>query len=250
MDKDLHDRLCIELLDLAVSDSDLCWLNITPDMVGMLVSHLELLIKKNQIMNLTRITNEHEALVLHIIDSLLLIAHKPDLLSNESRLLDIGTGAGYPGIPLSVVSGCSGALIDSVGKKVSAVQEFVDTLGLADRIVCLHARAEEVPTIFDKRFDVVTARAVAQTNILIEYAAPCLRRNGTLLVSKGNPSDEELLAASEAAKICGLQESVRLEYELPEGLGHRTILSYVKTGNPRIKLPRPNGVAKKHPLGV
>lgn len=249
MDQDSHKILKSELLELLASDSDLSKVTVTPDMADLLVHHLELVVEKNKVINLTRITNEHEALVLHIIDSLLFIAHNPRVLGTGTKLLDIGTGAGFPGLPLSIVCGAQCTLVDSVGKKVNAVQEFANTLGVSDRVRCLHARAEEVPGICDSRFDVVVARAVAQTNVLIEYATPCLRRNGILLVGKGNPTEEEHLCAARASKICGLEESGRYEYELPEGLGHRTILSYTKNGNPRIKLPRQNGMAKRNPLG-
>jgi 16S rRNA (guanine527-N7)-methyltransferase len=250
MDQNSHEVLKDELLEILASDTDLSLITVTPEMAELLIQHLELVVEKNKSINLTRITNEHEAIVLHVIDSLLLIAHNPIVLRPDEKLLDVGTGAGYPGLPLTIVSGCQSTLIDSVGKKVNAVEEFTNVLGLADRVSCLHARAEEVPETCHSRFDVVVARAVAQTNVLIEYATPCLRRNGTLLVGKGNPSDEETQAASRAARICGLEESGRFEYDLPHDLGHRTILVYTKTGNPRIKLPRQNGMAKRSPLGL
>ena len=250
MDQNSHEVLKDELLEILASDTDLSLITVTPEMAELLIQHLELVVEKNNSINLTRITNEHEAIVLHVIDSLLFIAHNPIVLGPDEKLLDVGTGPGYPGLPLTIVSGCQSTLIDSVGKKVNAVEEFTDALGLTDRVSCLHARAEEVPEACHSRFDVVVARAVAQTNVLIEYATPCLRRNGTLLVGKGNPSDEETQAASRAAKICGLEESGRFEYELPRDLGHRTILVYTKTGNPRIKLPRQNGMAKRSPLGL
>ena len=250
MDNTSHEVLKDELLELLASDTDLSMLTVTPEMAELLIRHLELVVEKNNSLNLTRITNEHEAIVLHILDSLLFIAHNPSVLGPGEKLLDIGTGAGYPGLPLTIVSDCQSVLIDSVGKKVNAVEEFAEALGLSDRVSCLHARAEEVPKVCHSRFDVVVARAVAQTNVLIEYATPCLRRNGTLLVGKGNPSNEETQAASRAAKICGLEESGRFEYDLPHELGHRTILAYTKTGNPRIKLPRQNGMAKRSPLGL
>lgn len=250
MDQNSHEVLKEELLELLASDADLSLITVTPEMAELLIQHLELVVEKNKRINLTRITNEHEAIVLHIIDSLLFIAHKPTVLGPDEKLLDVGTGAGYPGLPLTIVSGCQSTLIDSVGKKVNAVEEFTDAMGLAGRVSSLHARAEEVPELCHSRFDVVVARAVAKTNVLIEYATPCLRRNGTLLVGKGNPCDEEIQSASRAARICGLEASGRFEYELPHDLGHRTILAYTKTGNPRIKLPRQNGMAKKNPLGL
>lgn len=242
--------LSSELTALLNTCDDFSSFDMSSKDISLLVQHLELVIEKSAVLNLTRITDEHEALILHILDSLLFIAHDPKLLGSSTSLLDIGTGAGFPGIPLTIVSGCGATLVDSVGKKVRAVQEFTEQLGISDRVSCLHARAEEVPIICPHRFDVVTARAVAQTNVLIEYATPCLRRNGLLIVGKGNPKAEELETANSAARICGFTRSCLFEYELPRGLGHRTILIYKKVGNPRIKLPRKNGMAKEMPLGL
>lgn len=242
--------LSSELTDLLNACDDYSSFDLNAEDIALLVQHLDLVIEKNAVLNLTRITDEHEALILHILDSLLFIAHDPKLLSASTSLLDIGTGAGFPGIPLTIASGCRATLVDSVGKKVRAVQEFTEQLSISDRVSCLHARAEEVPDLCPHRFDVVTARAVAQTNVLIEYATPCLRRNGFLIVGKGNPTGEELETANSAAQICGLKRTNMFEYELLRELGHRSILVYKKVGNPRIKLPRQNGMAKKMSLGL
>lgn len=244
------DVLASELRTLLEVDSDLSTLALSQVQIDLLVHHLELVISKNKVMNLTRITDGREALVLHILDSLLFIAHNPGFVASGSTLLDIGTGAGYPGIPLAIVGSCQATLIDSVGKKVKAVDEFVHVLGLADRVSCVHARAEEIPSLGGNEFDFVVARAVSQTNVLIEYATPCLCMGGTLLVGKGQPSNEELRAAISAARICGLEASGRYEYDLPDSLGRRTILCYRKVSKPRIKLPRQNGMAKRNPLGI
>ena len=216
---------------------------------SLLLRHLSLVIEKNKVVNLTRITSPQEALLLHVVDSLLPLACPEVELSESSCFVDLGTGAGYPGIPLAVMTCATALLVDSVGKKVSAVNEFIGELGL-DRARALHVRAEEIAPEYLGRQDYVFARAVAQSNVLIEYAAPLLRMHGRLVLEKGRPSAEELDASLRAAKICGMTHVSRETFELPNDLGHREILIYEKVAKPRVKLPRRTGLAKKEPLGA
>lgn len=219
------------------------------DQAIKLVDHLELVVEKNEVINLTRITSPLEAVRLHIIDSLLLLT--TGLFDDTAHtFLDIGTGAGYPGIPLAIMSGCHGTLIDSVGKKIVAVNEFIDELGLKDQLRATAIRAEELAKTEPNNYDIVVARAVAQTNTLIEYAAPLLKPGGHLLVCKANPSEDELACAQRAAKLCGMSNVSRETFELPDDYGHREILVYQRTGNPSIKLPRRVGMAQHEPLGI
>ena len=217
--------------------------------VSLLIRHLDLVIEKNKVMNLTRITDVSEALVLHIVDSLLPLSCKDVTLSSSSSFVDMGTGAGFPGIPLGIMTDAQGTLIDSVGKKVSAVNEFIATLGL-DNLVAEHGRLEDLACSLRGTQDYVFARALARTNILIEYAAPFLKKNGLLVVSKAYPDQDELEEAQRAGEICGLAYVSRETFELPQNLGHREILLYQKTGKAKIRLPRKAGTAKREPLGV
>lgn len=215
----------------------------------LLDKHLELVIEKNKVLNLTRITNVAEAVVLHVVDSLLLLCCEGVKLTEQSKFVDMGTGAGFPGIPLGIMTGAQGMLVDSVGKKVAAVQEFIETLGL-ENLIARHARVEDLAVDLCGSQDVVVARALARTNILVEYATPFLKKGGKLVVAKARPEEEEVAEADRAAKICGLRRVSRETFELPEGLGHREILVYEKIGSARIKLPRKAGTAKREPLGV
>ena len=211
-----------------------------------LVRHLELVIERNRTLNLTRITAWDEAVCLHIVDSLLLqdaFAEAP-----AGAFVDVGTGAGFPGIPLAVVTGRKGTLVDSVGKKVNAVRDFVRELGLEDQLRVESMRVEELARRERGRYAVVTARAVAQTGVLVEYAAPLLRKGGRLVVAKARITDEELANGDRAAKICGMRRVSRETYELPHDLGHREVISYERVGNPSIRLPRAVGMAQHHPL--
>lgn len=215
----------------------------------LLLRHLSLVIEKNRVVNLTRITSPEEALQLHVVDSLLPLASAEVRLSGDMRFVDLGTGAGYPGIPLSIMTDAAGLLIDSVGKKVAAVSEFAEQLGLSG-VLALHTRVEELPAKYLGAQEYVFARAVAQANVLVEYATPLLRARGRLVLEKGRPTQEEVDASRRAADICGMRLVSRETFELPHQLGHREILVYEKVSRPKIKLPRRTGLAKKEPLGL
>lgn len=238
-------RLCDQLL----SELSQYGINCDDRQARLLIGHLELVIEKNRVMNLTRITEPTDAVTLHIVDSLLPLAVPGFDLTREDSLLDMGTGAGFPGIPLTIVSDCQTTLVDSVAKKINAVSEFAEHLGLSG-VNARHARLEDLAREIPGSQTCVTARAVAQTNVLIEYATPFLRPGGMLVVEKGRPTDEELLCASRAADICGLELVSRETFDLPRNLGHREILRYRKVSKARVKLPRKSGEAKRSPLGA
>lgn len=216
--------------------------------VQLLARHLDLVIEKNRSVNLTRIDSFEDGAYLHVADSLLLIPAFDR--APKGAFVDVGTGAGYPGIPLAVATGRKALLVDSVGKKAAAVSEFVRELGIDKQVEVSNARIEELGRTRRGQFAVVTARAVAQTNVLVEYAAPLLKRGGHLVVAKAHVSTQELEAASRAARVCGLKIVSRETFELPDGRGHREVLSYERVGNSSIKLPRAVGTAQHHPLGL
>lgn len=224
---------CSQLdLDFDLSDAELC------------VRHLLMVNQVNQYMNLTRISDIHEALVLHVVDSLSLTR---DLPIEPERFLDMGTGAGFPGIPFAIYTGCEGVLLDSVGKKINAVDAFIAELGL-DTVAAVHDRCESYASKHASEFDIVFARAVGQMNLIVEYATPFIEEDGYLVMAKANPSDEERRIADKTAELCGLELVGVDEFDLPCDLGHRTVFLYQKVSKPRVKLPRGVGLAKKQPL--
>ena len=206
--------------------------------------HLLYVEQINSYINLTRITDLDEALVLHLLDSLLLVRYFD---SSDLAYLDMGTGAGFPGGPLAIATGANGTFIDSVGKKVNAVNAIIQKLQLK-RAAAVHTRIEEYALQKRGCFDIVVARALAGMPILIEYAAPFLSEHGRLVISKGNPQDDELISACKAASICGLKLIQNDVYDLPSNLGHREVFIFERVSNPSISLPRPNGMARKNPL--
>lgn len=217
------------------------------DQAEKLLHHVALVDEKNKVMNLTRITDTDDAIFRHIVDSLLFLCPH-DCWTSASNVLDLGTGAGFPGIPLTVMTGCHMTLLDSVGKKVDAVSEFCKTLQIDQQTECIHSRAEELAYKKSNHYDIVVARAVAQLRVLVEYASPLLCDSGYLISSKGNISDEELTQACQTADLCGMSFVSRETHELPSNTGHREIIVFQKTGKPKRQLPRQNGMAKKVPL--
>ena len=223
-------------------------IEVTEEQCELLARHLDLVLSYNERLNLTRITDVLEAVYLHVADSLLLwpaVEAAP-----KGVLLDMGTGGGFPGLPLAIVTGRKTVLADSVRQKVTAVDEFVHELGMQRRVSTEATRVEELARRRRGGFAVVTARAVAQSNVLVEYAAPLLCRGGRLVVAKAHPAQEELDAANRAAKLCGRNRDSRETFELPDERGHREVIVYERVGNPSVKLPRNTGMAQHHPLGM
>lgn len=244
VDKDLYkDQLSRLLPELGVQVSD--------STLDLLIDDLLLMLEKNKVINLTSIRDPHDALVLHTLDSLAFLSPLDEYLGKSQkpiRLLDMGTGGGFPGIPLACSRDYDFVLLDSVGKKISACEEFVHKLGLENRVSCVHSRLEDYARTSYGLFDCVVARALSSLDVLLEYASPFLKQGGYLFCGKGNPCDDELHRSSLVETLCGFTRVSRETFELPENYGHREFLIYKKTDKSQIKLPRKNGDAKSKPL--
>lgn len=219
---------------------------LSQDQMELCVKHLLLILEENKKINLTRISEPHDAVILHILDSLALLPFVQQ--APAGLLIDVGTGAGFPGLTLAIASGRKTVLMDSVGKKVKAVQSCINELGLPE-VVAVQDRAESYASSHRGESSVVVARAVAPLSVLIEYASPLLSQDGLLVVTKGFPSNEELSEARRACPLAGLSFSERYNFSLPGGKGDRSIFIFQKTSQEKIALPRQIGMAKKHPLG-
>jgi 16S rRNA (guanine527-N7)-methyltransferase len=214
--------------------------------LGLMVAYLDAIIEKNRSVNLTRISEPREALRLHLVDSLLAL---PEVsISLEGTLLDLGTGGGFPGAPLCIASKRRGILLDSIGKKVTAVNEVLAAVGLAGQVEAIASRAEELSHSGGQRFSVVTARAVSSLASLLELASPILEPGGVLIALKGVPTSEEVNAARAVAPLVGMAERSVRECVVPGGDERRTLIAYEKRGPGTIKLPRRIGLAQKSPL--
>lgn len=218
----------------------------------LVMHHLYLMYQKNAFINLTSIRTMPDGLILHSLDSLLFakVIDEYIALDSYALALDMGTGGGFPGIPLAAVSNFNVELLDSVGKKVNACNEFVEEMGLEDRVHASHARLEEFVKETGRVFDIVTARALAKLDVLIEYAEPYVKRGGYLFFGKANPDAQEIRDAKMVAKICGFVIVSRETFELPENFGHREIVVLRKISKSKVRLPRKNGEAKKNPLSA
>ena len=241
----LTDQQADEMLSRLTSYCKEYSLSVTDVSLRKCIQHLDLVLETNKTTNLTRILNIEDAAVLHILDSLVLLPYINK--APEGALLDMGTGAGFPGIPLTITTHRKATYIDSVGKKVDAVNSFVHVLGLK-HAHAVHDRLEEYALSHKKQFSVVTARALAPLPILVEYAAPYLKDGGLFVITKGNPSNEELASGESAATICGFTPLLNDAIDLPEGLGHREFIVLKKSHSASVSLPRANGMAKKNPL--
>lgn len=241
----LTDEQASQMLSRLISYCEDYSLKVSNDALRSCIEHLDLVLEANKTTNLTRILNIEDAAVLHILDSLVLLPYID--IAPEGALLDMGTGAGFPGIPLTIASGRKATYIDSVGKKVDAVNSFVEALGLK-RAHAVHDRLEEYARSHKKQFAVVTARALAPLPVLVEYASPFLSDSGLFVITKGNPSDVELQSGLTAASICGFTTLMTDDLDLPNGLGHREFIILKKSHPAAISLPRANGMAKKNPL--
>lgn len=200
----------------------------------------------NQRINLTAITDPTQIVLRHFLDSLACACHWGD---TPRSLVDIGSGAGFPGIPLKLACGhLHLTLIESVGKKATFLQHIVDTLGLQD-VSIVQARAEAVGRDPQQRerYDVATARAVSSLRVLAEYALPLLRIEGRLLAPKGASIDEELQEAAPALARLGGRIQASAPVRLP-ALEDRTMVVIVKTTATPAAYPRAVGVPARRPL--
>ncbi|QWT17597.1 16S rRNA (guanine(527)-N(7))-methyltransferase RsmG [Collinsella sp. zg1085] len=208
------------------------------------VKHLLYVLQINSYINLTRIVDIDDALILHVLDSLLFLKLIP---VDCHCIYDMGTGAGYPGLPLNVALGVKTKLLDSVSKKLKAVEAIISKLRVSNCSIH-HGRLEELCLTKGENPDIVVARALASLPSLLEYARPFLAIGGSLIVSKGVPSSEELAAGNKVAELLGYSLIETCEVNLPSHLGSRLLMWYQVDDDCSIKLPRAVGMAHKYPL--
>jgi 16S rRNA (guanine527-N7)-methyltransferase len=210
-----------------------------------LLDHLGAVLESNKRLNLTAIADRERAIRLHIVDSLAVVSR---VASASGKIADIGSGAGFPGIPVAIVSRRPVDLIESVKKKAAFLEECVDALAGLYGSNVLAVRAEEAALVPKNRYQHVTARALTSLPALVELASPLLVIGGTLWAMKGAPTTEELESGFRAAGLVGMQEVERLKYTLPSSDERRMIVGYAKFAEPTIALPRRAGLAQKRPL--
>jgi 16S rRNA (guanine527-N7)-methyltransferase len=218
-------------------------LNADEQTVHRLLGHANMVLDWNTRVNLTRIVEPAEVERLHIADSLAFLMHVGPL---DAPIVDIGSGAGYPGIPVAVVTGMRVCLCESVGKKAAFLQAAIAALGIDADVFA--GRAERYADQHREVANTVLARAVSSLPSLVELASPLLQPGGRLMALKGSPGEQELHRGRAAAGLCGMSEASVTEYGLPGGDESRCVVVYEKVGRPTVKLPRREGMAQRDPL--
>lgn len=194
-----------------------------------------LLLKKNKVMNLTAITEPEAVAQLHLLDSAALTRFVD--LSGKT-VVDVGTGAGFPGMPLRILKDDFDlTLLDSLGKRIAWLDEVCGTLGLK-RVECVHARAEEFAAGHRESYDLAVSRAVAQLNVLCELALPLVKVGGQFLAMKSVDTEEEIAAAKSAIRTLGGKIVKVGDYTIPTSRGH------APRGGDREGLPYPAEVSE------
>lgn len=212
---------------------------------GLIQRYLDEILVVNESINLTRITDDERARLLHIEDSLSGLTELEE--APDGLYADLGSGGGFPGVPLGIASGRKTILVDSVKKKMSAVQDIIDRMGLHDSISTYGGRIEELAQEKPRAFSVLTARALSALPSLLELASPLLEEHGLLICYKA-PLDEELEHGLRVQKRLGLQMKSKREFLLSDNETKRCILVFEKICEPSMKLPRRIGMAQKNPL--
>lgn len=210
-------------------------IDLTEEQLKKLEHFYELLISWNEKMNLTRITEKEEVYLKHFYDSLTLT--KVVDLKDVETLCDVGSGAGFPGIVLKIVfPNLKITLIDSLQKRVNYLNAISKELELKD-IVAIHTRCEDYAKINREKFDIVTARAVANLKVLSELCIPMVKVNGYFIAMKANVEDEKKESKNILNELSSKIEEVN-EFNLPKEESKRTLIKIKKIKETNIKYPR------------
>ena len=220
--------------------------NLETSKVEQLEKYKEMLLKKNKVMNLTAITDSDEVDVKHFLDSLSIA--KTEYLKAGKTLLDVGTGAGFPGLPLKIYNPeIEVTLLDSLNKRIVFLREVIEEIGL-EGIEAIHGRAEEAARgELRESFDIVTSRAVANMRTLLEYDLPFVKVGGHLICMKGPEHKEELKESKNALSILGGKLKEIIEVKLPKDITHYLVV-IEKVNSTKDKYPRAGGKPKSQPL--
>jgi 16S rRNA (guanine527-N7)-methyltransferase len=242
-------RTSAQILEISITDEQLKQFSI----------YYDELIAWNAHTNITAITNKEDVITKHFLDSLTIIPHlfvstplshevSPSVSPSSTKLLDIGTGAGFPGIPLKIMKPeLEVTLLETVGKKVEFLNHIIQKLDLKN-ITAVHGRAEDLAhePQYREKFNIVTGRAVAHLSILAEYSLPFLTIGGMLICQK-NRSDEELADAGNAITELGGTMKTQIPVAI-FGLENRSIIIIEKVQQTPQKYPRKAGIPSKRPL--
>jgi len=245
----LKNEKSFEKVDLTFFERDLDALSIKleREQISLFLDYYELLIQWNSFMNLTAITDFKEVLKKHFTDSLTL-ANYVDL-TTVKNVIDVGTGAGFPGIPLKIAfPHLEMTLLDSLKKRVRFLNEVIEKLGL-ENVRAIHGRAEDMASGVEREaYDLCVSRAVANLSTLSEYCIPFVKIDGIFAPYKSEKVSQEFSAGKNAISCLGGEIEQQNDFLLPHSDIRRTILIVRKTKKTPIKFPRKAGIPSKQPL--
>lgn len=230
-------KKCLDELNIEISDYQLNQFQIFYD----------LLLEKNKVMNLTAITEEKEVVLKHFVDSVLLLKY---IEIEHSSIIDIGTGAGFPGIPLAIMCPDSEfMLLDALNKRITFLKEVVSVCKL-ENVSLLHARAEELghDEKFRGKYDFCISRAVSNLSALLEYSSPFVKKKGKVITYKSEKIQEELAESSNAQKVLFCKLDDIISFKLPDSNTGRSLLVFEKEELTPTKYPRNAAKMKKKSL--
>ncbi|MCI8399488.1 MAG: 16S rRNA (guanine(527)-N(7))-methyltransferase RsmG [Oscillibacter sp.] len=229
----------------AILQKGLTALNLPTENIPALLTYASMLAEKNKVMNLTAITDPANVARLHFLDSAALLT----LADFHSKsVIDVGTGAGFPGLPLRILDpSIHLTLLDAQNKRIEFLREVCAALNLED-ISCIHARAEEHAASHRAAYDIAVSRAVASLPVLAELCLPLVKKGGLFLAMKSTDSGEEVKSAARAVKLLGAEVQNVLDYPIPgTEITHRLVILYKISATPE-KYPRTFAKIKKNPL--
>ena len=240
-----HSQLMVPFLEKVIVEMGL---NFTEEQLGLFARYDDFLIDNNMRVNLTRITDPCEVAVKHFGDSFTILTQ--GILPQGASVIDVGTGAGFPGIPLAISRpDLQITLVDSLRKRIAFLDELIQLLGLSN-VTLVWGRAEELGQNpqYREQFDVVIARAVAPLNVLAELCLPLAKMKGRFIAMKGPKADEEVEAAANALKAVGGKLLVTNVIVLPLLSEMRTLVHIIKFNLTPRGYPRKAGTPERQPI--
>lgn len=240
---------CLDIENFLLDSCKQLEIHLNEKQMLQFMQYKNMLLEWNQKINLTAITEEKEIIIKHFVDSISImkVMHQ----ERDFSVIDVGSGAGFPGIPLKIISKetCSFTLLDSLNKRIHFLNETIDLLGLKN-VNCVHGRAEDIgkDENYREKFDYCVSRAVANLAVLSEYCLPFVKIGGYFIASKGPQIEQELEEAHEKILLLGGKIKKVVKVHIPNSTIVHSLIVISKTKNTPSKYPRKAGKINKNPI--